>query len=152
MVAGDICAAPVNPVVAAELVEAEVLLGIWNGFSPEPLEGLDDEFDEVSELMAFSADDAAPRANNIGRTPTIAATGGLLQPKYQQAPCHVEKANKTWVLCEVDAAPSRQLMPPAAEISAHLTCPGRCAALLRCAADPGSILFTANGSRLCGAA
>jgi hypothetical protein len=66
MVAGDICAAPVNPVVAVELAEAEAP-GSWNGFSPDPLEGLEDEFDEVSELMAFSADDAAPRANNIGR-------------------------------------------------------------------------------------
>jgi hypothetical protein len=79
MVAGDICEAPLNPVVAVELAEAGVLLGIWNGFSPDPLDWVEEEPDEVSELMAFSADDAAPRANNIGRTPAIAATGGLLR-------------------------------------------------------------------------
>src|ERR1700733_1586699 len=40
MVAGDICDAPVNPVVAVELAEAEAP-GSWNGFSPDPLEGLE---------------------------------------------------------------------------------------------------------------
>jgi hypothetical protein len=113
MVAGDNCDAPVNPVVAVVLEDAEAP-GIWNGFSPDPLDWAEDEPDEVSELMAFSADDAAPRANNIGRTPTDAATGGLLlpRPRDQQTPCHHEKPNKTGVFCTFDAAASRQLMPP----------------------------------------
>src|SRR3979411_342142 len=36
--------------------------------------------------------------------------------------------------------------------ASELSCPGRCAARKRCAADPGPSCSTSSGSRLCGAA
>jgi hypothetical protein len=74
MVAGDICE---NPLVAAawvELVAVEALLERLKGSveaSLNPVACADDDVDvdvdvdEVSDWMAFSADDAAPRANSM---------------------------------------------------------------------------------------
>jgi hypothetical protein len=78
MVAGDNGPVPTKPVVAVELAEAELLPGSWNGFWP-PVALVEDEpdDDEVSELMALSADAAAPSANIMGRTPAVAAAGGV---------------------------------------------------------------------------
>jgi hypothetical protein len=78
MVAGDNGPAPVKPVVAVEPGEAGALPEIWNGLLPKPAALVEDgPDDEVSELMALSADAAAPSANIMGRTPAMAASGGL---------------------------------------------------------------------------
>ena len=70
MVAGDICENPVAPAAGVELVAVEALLGILKGSveaSLKPVACGDDDIDEVSDWMAFSADDAAPRANSMAK-------------------------------------------------------------------------------------
>jgi hypothetical protein len=67
-VAGDICEKPVVPEGGVELVAAEAPL--LNGSVEAPLKPVacgDDDVDEVSDWMAFSADDAAPRANSMAK-------------------------------------------------------------------------------------
>jgi hypothetical protein len=70
MVAGDICENPVAPAAGVELVAVEALLGMLKASveaSLKPVACGDDDIDEVNDWMAFSADDAAPRANSMAR-------------------------------------------------------------------------------------
>jgi hypothetical protein len=73
MVAGDICEPPpLNPVAGAELPEGEVPPARPNGSAelwPKPVDAGEDDFEEVSDLKASIAVYAAPRANNMKRTP-----------------------------------------------------------------------------------
>ncbi len=67
MVAGDICENPVDPEAAAELPEAEAPPERPNRSAEAWLKPVDcaDAFDEVSDLRASTAADAAPRASNM---------------------------------------------------------------------------------------
>jgi hypothetical protein len=69
MVAGESCAKPVVPEEAGvELLDPELLPESPNRSEEawlKPVDCVDDEPDEVSDLMAFSADEAAPRANSM---------------------------------------------------------------------------------------
>jgi hypothetical protein len=82
MVAGEICGHPPGAEAGAGLAEVEGLLEISNGFvALKPVDCEEDEFDDVSDLRASSADDAAPRASNMERTPTDAACRGSNFPR-----------------------------------------------------------------------
>jgi hypothetical protein len=70
MVAGDICEPPplklaVGPAEAADVGDrrSNGLLAFWL----TPVDGADDDFDDVSALRASIADDAAPKARNMAR-------------------------------------------------------------------------------------
>jgi hypothetical protein len=68
MVAGDSCDNPLEPEAGVELPEAAVLPERSNGLAGawlKPVDGGDDDFDEVSEWRASSTDDAAPRASSM---------------------------------------------------------------------------------------
>jgi len=54
----------------------------------------DDDFEEVSDFRASIADDAAPRASNITKTPSTPRHAAPFTPVIQQAPCHNKKPNK----------------------------------------------------------
>ncbi len=82
---GEICVDTLDVVASVGLAEAATVLETSNGFDEDELalvddeeEVDDDEPDEVSELMASMAADAAPRANNMAETPTNAVAGGNL--------------------------------------------------------------------------
>jgi hypothetical protein len=69
MVCGDICVKPLPPVPVVEPVEAWVLLpDKSNGLEAawvKPVDVVDDDFDDVSDLRASIAADAAPKAGNM---------------------------------------------------------------------------------------
>jgi len=68
MVPGDSCENPLEPEAGVELAEAEGLPERSNGLAGawlKPVDGGDDDFDEVSEWRASSADDTAPRASSM---------------------------------------------------------------------------------------
>jgi hypothetical protein len=73
IVAGDICEPPPETGAGGELGPAEVALEKSNGLveSLLPVDCDEDDFDEVSDLSASSADDAALRASSMARTPTM---------------------------------------------------------------------------------
>jgi len=70
MVAGEICEPPPPP-PAFVLDEAEELEKESNRLAGlVPLDCEDDDFEEVSDFRASIAEEAAPRASNMTRTPT----------------------------------------------------------------------------------
>jgi hypothetical protein len=74
MVAGDICAPPPGLAAGLALAAAEASLAIWNGsVEPwlKPVDGAEEDFDEVSALRASTAVDAAPNASNMETTPAM---------------------------------------------------------------------------------
>jgi hypothetical protein len=75
-VAGAICAPPLDPETAVEPPEggAEISNGLPDA-DPKPI-GCDDDGLEVSDLIASSAADAAPKASSMAKTPTDAAKRG----------------------------------------------------------------------------
>jgi hypothetical protein len=78
-----------------ELAEEESLPEMSNGDWPKPPAGCA-ELDEVSDLMASSADDAAPRANSMAELRQLPrGAAHTIMPMDQQTPCHGEKPNKT---------------------------------------------------------
>src|SRR5882724_11323669 len=87
-VAGDICAPPLNP---GTVEPPEGGTETSNGSpeaGPKPI-GCDDDGLEVSDLMASSAADAAPKASSMAelrQMPQSAAPPSMA--KDQQAPCH----------------------------------------------------------------
>src|SRR5260370_2822637 len=100
MVAGDSCENPLEPEAGVELPEGAVLPERSNGLAGawlKPVDGGDENFDEVSEWRASSADDTAPRASSMTKLRQM-PHGGLLPSRHkdQQTPCHREKADKTW--------------------------------------------------------
>jgi len=76
IVVGEICEDALDVVAGVGLADAATVLETSNGFDDDA-ELVDDEedveADEVSALMASTAADAAPRANNMAETPTNAA-------------------------------------------------------------------------------
>jgi hypothetical protein len=81
-VVGDSCDNPLPPEAGAvEVPEAAVLPERSNGLAEpwlKPVAGGEEDFDEVSNCRASSADDAALRASNITKTPTNAAREAAL--------------------------------------------------------------------------
>jgi hypothetical protein len=76
-VEGEICELALKPVAAVALAEVEAGLEISNGLVwPEPVDCEEDDTDEVSDLMASRATDAAPRANSMAELQTNAAYRG----------------------------------------------------------------------------
>jgi hypothetical protein len=68
MVCGEICVKPLPPVVVLVALEAWVLAEVSNGLEAacvKPVDVVDDDFEEVSDLRASIAADAAPKAGNM---------------------------------------------------------------------------------------
>jgi hypothetical protein len=69
MVCGEICVKPLPPVPVLTALEAWVLLSdVSNGLEAacvNPVDVVDDDFDDVSDLRASIAADAAPKAGNM---------------------------------------------------------------------------------------
>jgi hypothetical protein len=68
MVCGEICVKPLPPVAVLEVVESWVLLPDWsNGLEAAFVKPVvvDDDFDDVRDLRASIAADAAPKAGNM---------------------------------------------------------------------------------------
>jgi hypothetical protein len=79
---------------------------------PKPVVGEDDDFDEVNDCRASSAEDAAPRASNMAKLqPMPQRAAQQFTPLDQQTPCHRENLSKIWVFCHEDGPVPRQLMP-----------------------------------------
>ena len=84
MVSGDICAPPPpdpepEPTEACEFDDnrSNGLLAFWL----TPVDGADDDFDDVSALRASRADDAAPKARNMANSNNaapVAADGSCI--------------------------------------------------------------------------
>jgi hypothetical protein len=74
---------PLEPEAEAELAEDAALPERLKGSVAPSLNPVacaaDDGFDEVSDLMASHADDAAPKANSMMITPKLAARGRLVR-------------------------------------------------------------------------
>jgi hypothetical protein len=67
-VAGEICEGALNPDAWLELAEVGAGLDISNGsveLWPKPVDCDEDDADEVSDLMASTAAEAAPKANSM---------------------------------------------------------------------------------------
>jgi hypothetical protein len=90
MVSGDICEPAPSPETVAELVEAEAGLAISNGLAAFELDDCgEDALDEVSALMASSAEAAAPRANSIAKLRQLPRRAvNIPSPVHEQTPCH----------------------------------------------------------------
>jgi hypothetical protein len=100
-VVGDICPPPLNPVTAAEFPEAEAPPDRPNKSAEawlKPVDWADDELEEVSDLIAFSAADAAPRASSMAELRQMPQSAALLQSNDEQTPCHCEKPSQMRVL------------------------------------------------------
>jgi hypothetical protein len=99
---GDSCESPLDPEAGGvKLGEAEAPAEKSNGFAeswPRPVVCDEDDFDEVSDWRASNADDTAPKASTMAELRQIPHARRLLPHREdQQAPCHHEKPNKTWV-------------------------------------------------------
>jgi hypothetical protein len=77
----------------------------------KPVDVVDDDFDDVSDLRASIAADAAPKAGNMTNSDNAAPRGPRFCGVTEQAPCHDEKPNKTGLFSISMELPPRQLMP-----------------------------------------
>jgi hypothetical protein len=116
MVAGDTREPPPDPKGGGGgAADAEVVPERSNGFAASgvtPVVREDDDFDEVSNLRASSADDAALMANSMTGLRQMPRSAAFISTSInQQAPCHSEKPNKIWVFVLRTVRPPRQLMP-----------------------------------------
>jgi hypothetical protein len=89
----------------------------------------DEDFDEVSDWIASSADAAAPRAKNMTELQPMPRDAAMpFAHRDQQTPCHRKKLNKTWVLCNRNHRHGPAIDAAAAEFSAlaGAHCPRAC--------------------------
>jgi hypothetical protein len=129
MVDGDIWAPPLNPGTGAELSEAEAPPEGANRSAEawlKPVDCADDELEEVSEWMASSAADAAPKPismTELRQAPQRAAFP--LGAIDQQAPCHREEPHKIRGFCTSTRPAAPAIDAAAAEFSASIVphCP-----------------------------
>ncbi|MET3361811.1 hypothetical protein ABIF60_003206 [Bradyrhizobium japonicum] len=128
MVSGAICGGLPEP--TNEVVMLPVLLSIANGlvapcedppFCVDPAFCVDeDDFEFVSDWIASSALDTAPRANSIAQLqPTRHAAANVLSGKVSKRPASAKSSMKSAATAPWTAREHRQFMPVAAEISAH---------------------------------
>lgn len=119
--AGDILELPLE-LGGEVLAEADALPERSNGLAGSwlrPVDGGADDFDEVNDLRMSSADDAAPRANNMAELQqSPRRCGQQLTLIVQQTPCQCEKPNKIWVFHLSKASGAPAIDAVAAEISA----------------------------------
>ena len=113
---------------APELKSPESLGEIEEGFGSKPVDCVDDEPDEVSDLMALSADEAAPKANSMVKLrqlpPQPARPMPLLSAYWsgkRRVPYREKTSIKSMTVFVVQefwpAGYPRQLVPPAAEFA-----------------------------------
>jgi hypothetical protein len=125
IVSGEICGyLPELTEEVAPLVVLLLPLSIANGLvAPfeDPVFWVDeDDFEFVSDWIASSALDAAPRANNIAKTPTDAACRGQCPGgDVSKRRANEKSSMKSAFAALCTAREHRQFMPIAAEISAH---------------------------------
>jgi len=108
----------------APLVVLLLPLSIANGLvapCEDPVFWVDeDDFEFVSDWIASSALDTAPRANNIAKTPTDAACRGQCPGgEVSKRRASAKSSMKSAFTALYPAREHRQFMPAAAEISAH---------------------------------
>jgi len=114
MVAGDSCDNPLEPEAGVELPQAAVLperglAGAWL----KPVDGGDDDLDEVSEWRASSTDDAAPRASSMTDSDKCRAGAAfyLHGIRISKRRATAKKPIKPGFLVPQPVRWSRQLMP-----------------------------------------